>query len=396
MYPKNEEQELSLRWAKVKDIMIQNSVEAMIVSDNTSLIYLSGRIFSGVVLFTIEEESPLFFVRRPVGLEGERVIYIRKVEDIAKQLTERGIQHPKSIAIEGDGVSYNEYMRLKGVFDIAPEKIYPTATAIMRRARAAKTTFEIEQFRISAAMHSKLYSMIPEIYTPGMTDNELAIELDYQALKMGRKGTMRIFGSSMESSGSSILVGDNAGAPSPFDFALGGAGFDRIIPVGSNGTVIREGATIMVDGGGNFTNYVTDMTRVFTLGKLPDIAYRAHQCALEMQDMLMNYAKVGEPTATIYEKCIEIAKRESLSQYFMGHMQQAGFVGHGVGLEINESPVLAPRSRELFEVGNIIAFEPKFVIPDVGAVGIENTFACTNSGTLEKLTIFEEEIIALN
>lgn len=93
--------------------------------------------------------------------------------------------------------------------------------------------------------------------------------------------------------------------------------------------------------------------------------------------------------------CIELAKSESLAEYFMGHSQQAGFVGHGVGLEINEMPVMAPRSREIYETGVVFAFEPKFVIPEVGAVGVENTFVVTDEG-VEKLTIFEESIMALD
>ncbi len=395
MYPQHEEPELTLHWQQVKNIMIQSGVEAMIVADNSSLIYLSGRIFSGITLLLADQERPLFCVRRPVGLSGEQTAYIRKVEDIPQILSDRGIRHPKSIALEGDSISYNDYQRLSRIFSISKENIHPTATAIMRRARSVKTPFEIEQFRISGALHAKLYAQIPTIFRRGMSDHDLAIELEYMALKMGRKGVMRIFGASMEASVGSILVGANADSPSPFDFALGGAGIDRITPIGSDGTIIEEGMSVMVDGGGNFTNYVTDMTRVFSLGELPDIAYRAHSVALEMQEMMMQVAQIGTPTALIYEKCIEIAKRESLSEYFMGHSQQSGFVGHGVGLEINETPVLAPRSKELFEVGNVIAFEPKFVIPEVGAVGIENTFAMVESGRLEKLTILNEEIIKL-
>lgn len=397
MYPKSEKQELTLRWSKVKDTMSQCDVEAMIISDNTSLAYLSGRIYSGVALFLAYEAEPIFFVRRPIGITSDQVIYIRKVEDIPHLLLERGIALPQSVAIEGDAVSYNEYVRLQNIFKVAEDRALPIATSIMRRVRSVKTPYEIEQFRLSADLHAQLYKMVPEIFKPGMTDNELAIEIEHRALMMGRKGTMRVFGNSMEASSiGSILVGNNADAPSPFDFALGGAGIDGIIPVGSNGTVISEGMTVMVDGGGNFTSYVTDMTRVFSVGAIPDIAYRAHQTALEMQDMLMNDAAVGLPTAQIYEKCIDIARRESLSEYFMGHKQQSGFVGHGVGLEINESPVLAPRSKELFEIGNVIAFEPKFVIPNVGAVGIENTFAVVNSGKLEKLTILDESILPLS
>ena len=79
----------------------------------------------------------------------------------------------------------------------------------------------------------------------------------------------------------------------------------------------------------------------------------------------------------------------------MGHRQQAGFVGHGIGIEINESPVLAPRSKEVLKAGMVFALEPKFVIPEVGAVGVENSFLVTDNG-LEQLTLCEETIIPLD
>lgn len=78
----------------------------------------------------------------------------------------------------------------------------------------------------------------------------------------------------------------------------------------------------------------------------------------------------------------------------MGHKQQAGYIGHGVGIEVNESPVLAPRSRDVLEAGNIIALEPKYVIPGVGAVGVESTYVVTETG-LECVTNYPEEIAEL-
>ena len=90
-----------------------------------------------------------------------------------------------------------------------------------------------------------------------------------------------------------------------------------------------------------------------------------------------------------------MAAEAELSAYFMGHNQQAGFMGHGVGIEINEAPVLAPRSRDVLEAGNVIAVEPKFVIPGTGAVGIENTYLITSDGC-ECLTDFNEEIMPLD
>ena len=86
-----------------------------------------------------------------------------------------------------------------------------------------------------------------------------------------------------------------------------------------------------------------------------------------------------------------MVRRNGLADYFMGTGQQAGFVGHGVGLEINEPPVLAPRSKEILQPGMAIAIEPKFVLPGIGAVGIENTYIVRDGG-LEKITVCEEEL----
>lgn len=96
----------------------------------------------------------------------------------------------------------------------------------------------------------------------------------------------------------------------------------------------------------------------------------------------------------LYEIAVDIVKQHDLDRYFMGHAQKAGFIGHGVGIEINEFPVIAPRSRDILALNNVIAIEPKFVIPHVGAVGIENTYVVTEEG-LKSLTNAPEEIVSL-
>ena len=96
----------------------------------------------------------------------------------------------------------------------------------------------------------------------------------------------------------------------------------------------------------------------------------------------------------MYEIALEMTEEVGLEDYFMGHNQKAGYIGHGVGIEVNEAPVLAPRSREILEKGNVIALEPKYVIPQVGAVGVESTYVITDEG-MECITNFPEEIIEL-
>ena len=165
--------------------------------------------------------------------------------------------------------------------------------------------------------------------------------------------------------------------------------------VGANGTPLKEGTAIMVDMAGNYTAYMTDMTRVFSVGHLTELAYRAHQTALLIESEIENIARPGTPCAELYEIAAKITESQRLGAYFMGTKQQAKFVGHGIGIQINELPVLTPRSKDMLEPNMVFALEPKYVIPGIGAVGIENSFLVTETG-LEKITHFTEDIIQLD
>jgi Xaa-Pro aminopeptidase len=139
---------------------------------------------------------------------------------------------------------------------------------------------------------------------------------------------------------------------------------------------------------------MTDMTRVYSYGTLPDKAYKAHQVSLDMHYWLMSNGKPGLSCAGIYNHSLAMADKAGLAAHFMGTVQQAKFVGHGVGIEINEWPVLTARSKDMLQTGMLIAYEPKFVLPKTGAVGIENTYLVTDNG-IENVTVFEETIIPL-
>ena len=383
--------EIELRKTKLQNAMKNAEADAMLISSNTNLFYTSGRIFCGYTYIPVEGEI-LFFVRRPVDLKGDNVIYIRKPEDIPAIMHERGINMPQKLLLEDDVLTYNERIRLATIFTNAT---FDNSSQIIRNVRAIKTPYEIELIRESAAKHASMYHRIPAEYKDGMSDTEFSIELERLARLHGSLGIVRIFGSSMEIYMGSLLSGDNADTPSPYDFALGGAGLNSSLPIGCNGAMIRPGTTVMVDIGGNFTGYMSDLSRVFSLGEIPELAQNAHQVALQIQDAIIEKGRPGVPVAELYELALNTAKQAGLEEYFMGHRQHAGFIGHGVGIELNEKPVLAPRSKEILEENMVFALEPKFVIPHVGAVVIENTLLVTKTG-IEKITHCPEEIIPLD
>ena len=382
--------DFKLKWDRIQQAMQKMNADGCLLTVDVNLYYTTGRIYSGY-FYLPAEGAPWFFVKRPNGLTGDQVEYIRKPEQMAELFAAHGLKMPEKLLLEADELTYNDYMRLQAIFN---PKETANATALMRNLRQIKTPHEIEMFRISAERHAKTYAEIPECFRPGMTDLEFQYEIERRMRKNGSIGIFRAFGANMDIFMGSILAGDNAESPSPFDFALGGGGMDASCPLGANGTVLKDGTAIMVDMAGNYTAYMTDMTRVFSVGRLTDLAYKAHQTALLIQSEIENIARPGTPCAELYNIAAKITENEGLGAYFMGTLQQAKFVGHGIGIQINELPVLTPRSKELLEPNMVFALEPKYVIPGVGAVGIENSFLVTETG-LEKITQFKEDIIQL-
>ncbi|WP_293713240.1 Xaa-Pro peptidase family protein [uncultured Parabacteroides sp.] len=383
--------DLQLKWGRIQQAMQVLNADACLLSVDVNLYYTTGRIFSGY-FYLPAEGAPWFFVKRPNGLNDDHIEYIRKPEQMAEIFAARGIKMPEKLLLEADELTYNDYIRLQSIFN---PKETGNATTLMRTLREIKTPWEISQFRISAEKHAKTYSEVAECFRPGMTDLEFQYEIERRMRQNGSIGIFRAFGANMDIFMGSILAGENAEAPSPFDFALGGSGMDASCPLGANGTILKDGTAIMVDMAGNYTPYMTDMTRVFSVGKLTEQAYRAHQTSLTIQSEIENMAHPGVVCSELYNIAANIAEKEGFAGNFMGTKQQAKFVGHGIGIQINELPVLTPRSKEELQPNMVFALEPKFVIPGVGAVGIENSFLVTETG-IEKLTHFEEEIIQLH
>lgn len=390
MYLASFSDEIQIRIEKIASILQQKDISSILISDNANLFYTSGRVFNGFTYITSDNKI-YYFVKRPVGLKGANVIPIRKPEQISEELIKLGLSEPISLALEVDTKPYSEIMRINAIF---PNSKVGNGSVILREARSIKTPYEIKQLKESGIHHQMAYSKIKKVYREGMTDLELQIEIERVLRLEGSLGQFRVSGQSMEIFMGNLLCGDNADTPTPYDFAMGGAGVSPSLPVGSNGTTIKPGMTVMVDMGGDFNGYMTDMTRVFYVGTLDNLAKKAHQVSINIHKEIQKMAKPGVATSSLYEKAIEMAKETGLEAYFMGHKQKAGFIGHGVGIEINESPVLAPRSKDILQEGNVIAVEPKFVIPHVGAVGIENTYVVTSEG-LECITNSPEEISEL-
>ena len=376
-----------LRITKLQSLLQRQGIEALVVTSNVNLLYVCGEVFSGLAFIPQEGEAQ-FFLRRPqLHPESATVHYVRKIEQITEHIDTASL---RSVALELDEQSYSDIQRQRKLF---PEAELHNATTFLREARMVKTPLELDQIRKVAQRHVETYKLIPSLYRDGMTDRDLQIEIEREMRRHGSIGLFRCFGSAMEIFMGSLLTGDNAGAPSPYDFALGGAG-TQALPLGANGTLLRQGQAVMVDMAGNYGVYYSDMTRTYSIGRLTDEAYRLHELSCTIHHEVMQRATPGTSCAALYNDSLRMVEEAGALPYFMGTELQAQFVGHGLGLQINELPVLMGRSKDCLQPGMVIAFEPKIVLPHIGAVGIENTYLVTETG-VENLTPAPEAIIDL-
>ncbi|MDE6409574.1 MAG: Xaa-Pro peptidase family protein [Muribaculaceae bacterium] len=381
--------EFKLRLEKVRNAMAEGDCDALLISSTTNLFYLSGCVFRGYLLVMPEREPVWFMVPPSVAPENAPDVFnIHKPEVIPAWMEQHGYPIPSKPGLEFDDLLYSEVERLKSLF---PGREIKNASKIMRQARMVKTEYEIAKIREDGMHQARAYSQVSSCFQPGMTDLELQIEVERILRLEGCLGYLRAAGSRMELNLGSVISGENADVASPYDFAMGGGGVDPSLPVGANGKTIKPGTSVMLDMNGGFNGYQSDMTRTWYLESISEQARKAHECSRAILRELEKIALPGTPISTLYKRAVEMAEAEGLQDYFMGHVNKAKFIGHGIGIELNEQPVVMERNHQPLQKNMTIALEPKFVIPHVGAVGVENTYRVGDNG-LENLTVFPEEL----
>ena len=379
-------QDLATRHARVRKGLAALDADALLLATPVNLLYTTGRVFNGYAWLP-RDGAPRFFVAKP-NFAGENTHAIRKPEDIPQILQGLG-ETTGRLALEGDELPWAAFTRLAKISEKPPAN----GSGLLRAARAVKTPFEIALMRKGGGRHAAVVAEFPRLFKPGMTDHDFALECEAAMRRAGSLGLFRVNGAGMEVFMGTVLAGDNAGAPSPYDFALGGAGLDPSLPVGQSGVALAPGMTVLVDIAHNFHGYLTDCSRAFHIGAPAAETLRAHQCCVDIQRAVAERARPGAACADLYQLALDMAASAGYAECFMGLSHKAKFIGHGTGLYINEWPVIGAKSASVIEPGQVIALEPKIVLPGVGAVGVEDTFVITADGA-ENITPCGQELHA--
>jgi Xaa-Pro aminopeptidase len=390
-------EELQARIARFQSLLQENDIEGALLSYNVDLFYFTGTIQRSF-LFIPAQGEPILAVQRSLeralaesGLE--RIVPMKENNKIKQVLSDFGYLTRGKIGLEMDVLPVRRFFPLRQDF---PEADFVDISELISKVRMIKSEYEISQIRKSSEVLNQVMADVKRNIRIGMTELELDSFLVAKATPLGHQGPARMRGYNREMYHGHFFCGATAAIPSFAESPLAGLGTTPASAQGPSFKVITKNEPIIIDYGVQINGYITDITRTYVVGELPQELKRAYSFVKEVKDFMEQWVMPGKKCSSLYKEAVTLARRHGYQDYFMGYKEyQVPFVGHGIGLEIDEYPIIAPNFHSQFQENMVFAFEPKLVFPEVGAIGVEDDYLVTATG-VERLTTFDDRLLTID
>lgn len=262
------------------------------------------------------------------------------------------------------------------------EPIRPLEAAVMA-VRSVKSPFELDRMIRSGKLHREfLEEIVPPMLREGMNEADFVAGLFERMVRHGYQGISRFSMFQTEMVVGQVGFAESSLYPTSFDGPGGAYGMCPAVPlVGSREKRLRRGDLVFVDIAFGVGGYHTDRTQVYQFGGRPsEDVVRAHRACMDVQKRLAEALKPGAVPGGLYRDAMDRLSGD-FRRNFMGFAgRQAKFLGHGIGLQVDEMPVIADGFDEPLRENMALALEPKKGMPRVGTVGVEDTYIVTPEG----------------
>src|SRR4030043_193454 len=387
-------EEIEKRIEHLQSHLIKEQVNSCLILQNVDLFYFSGTIQRSF-LFIPSEGDPLFLVQKDFDRASEEsplknIIAIERPKAIIPILKKQ--EGLKRIGLECDILPVNQLRQLEKMF---PDSEFVDISKAIKQVRMMKSPYEINQLKKSAQILDQVFGFAKGVLKPYTTLFRSESHLIELGRRRGHQGLTRMRAWNQDMVNASVLSGNSGSVLTHLDVSVIGPGISPAYPQGSSFNLIERDVPIQIDFSIAYNGYTTDAARTYVIGTLPQKLMEAYDVALEIRHEIEKIAKPGVACSHLYHHSSQIAKKRGLEDYFIGTKKnQASFVGHGIGLEIDELPLIAKGFTHPLEIGMVFAFEPKFIFPGIGAVALEDDYVVTENG-VEKLTHAEDNIIVI-
>jgi Xaa-Pro dipeptidase len=358
---------------------MQPGWEMAAITGKIPLYYFTGTMQDGLLLIP-QGGDAVFWVRQSFERAEEESLFpdlrkMRSYRDVAAGMGPL----PPAVYLETDLMPIAQLQRIQKHLPFTDVRSVDGQIAAVR---AKKSPYELSLMERAGKIHRHvLEDLVPGMLTEGMDEVTLTCDLYSVMVREGHQGIIR-FGMFNEMLLGQIGFGTSSISPICVDTPGGVSGMHPSVPLmGCRERKLHKGDLVVIDIGCGVNGYQTDKTLSYMFGKpIPDYAIREHECCVEIQDKLAAMLKPGAIPSEIYRKIMAGLEPTFLTNFMGFGNHRVKFLGHGIGLWIDETPVIAEGFDEPLEEGMVFALEPKKGIPDVGLVGIENTFIVTPQG----------------
>jgi Xaa-Pro aminopeptidase len=388
------DQEVSTRLETFQKLLGRNDLDGALVLQNVGIYYYTGTAQASF-LFIPGQGEPMLMVKKSFERARKEsphknILQVNGKRDMAEMIKDSGLKPDAALGLEMDLVPASMYLWLRETF---PGVLWKDISSLLRTQRMIKSAYETDQIRTACQIEHEVFTDLRTFIKEGMIELEVDARLASLARRKGHQGIVRMRGWNQEMTYAHVLSGDNGAVSSYLNSAHGGTGTNPAMPQGAGFRRIGRNEPILVDYSVGINGYIGDQSRAYVIGDLPEKLQKAHDCSRRILDRFSRLAKPGVLCSHLYQIAWETADEEGFSRFFMGHGNgQVGFIGHGIGLEIDELPVITPGFDKPLQEGMVLALEPKFVFPGEGAVGIEDDYVVTETG-VERITLTEQDVL---
>jgi len=384
--------EIKARLDRVQQDLREYGLDGGMFVQKMDVYYLSATD-QAAHLWVPAEGMPLLMVRKSVeraekDAAMDNIVQLQGFSSLPHLIEKNDGFLPKRIGLEMDVLPVNQYRIYRGLF---PEAEMTDISAIIRSLRMVKSHYEISCVTKAAKMGDRMFQQVPSILDQVETETDLALRLESFYRLLGHPGIVRARAFNMECFYGHVLAGKSAAVPSASPGPTGGPGLGPYYSQGAGRGKILPHEPILVDYTSSVDGYVSDQARLFSLGKPPEKFLHAHEVMLDVQNAISCSARPGVKAGDLYDLALDIVKRRGLEKGFMGYPDPVPFVAHGIGLELDEWPIIGRNSNTILQEGMIFALEPKIIFPGEGVAGLENVFLVMSNG-LKKLNQFPDPV----
>jgi Xaa-Pro aminopeptidase len=315
----------------------------------------------------------------PSGLDG--------VADILKKW---GL-HGGMLGMELDVVPTALYFKIAGMF---PTFRMVDVAKIVLEQRKIKDEDELARLREAARILHAGHERVMGVLRDGMTELELSAEVENAHRLAGHEGQYFVRQWDFFMGRGVLASGENLSRIAGKVQSISGTGLSAAIPLGASARKIRKGDMVVVDIPTLCRGYHSDQSRTYVIGRAPAACRELYQGMREIADRTIGFLKPGLTCNDVYEMTFSIAREIGVAPYYLrlgGNPEPLSFVGHGVGLEVNELPLLSKGNPDIIQAGMVLTLEIEMWKSETEVVKLEDTIAVHPEGA-ELLTISPREL----